>query len=495
MKRHFEGYGKTRSKVPEDMLFFEGPEQNIGQYNAYEQYFEPTNLVEPTSGESIEFDIPPQKDFLNLRSVELYMDFCVKKKKGLTWSDGNISLTGETETLEDGTTFPAAFATNDEVETVVPIDAFLQTQWSDVSLTLGEQTVCSSNHDFPHKTYIDLLLRTKMSEMDKLTESMLFTKSFCRKRQEHPSPYRTKDSGGIKRSRRVRGGHLVQLSGPLLLDFFKNPKRLLVNGVRLKLRLTPATDKFRFVASSDTVSEMLDYQIRSIKLKCMYIEMNPNSVEGVVAVQSENNPIPYQFVRSELHSFQLKAGRSDFKVSHIFSDQLPIDMVVVMVDTDALYGNWKMDPFFFKRNHIESAVFEFRGKSIPGKPLNFRAFPRAATEMPDPEKEVIPFIQELQETKANEWQLRPLQSIWEVSGTTENGFTRNTLKDGDFVIAFKTDPTVPANVPYWGTPKTGSTKLEMFFAKPIETEQQVLVLARFPALVTIDNKRNVTVLN
>lgn len=482
------GLGKVRSLIPENMLFFQLPEYNAGQFEEREAIFYPRNALDITSNSDVDFYIPPSGDFMHLMKTELQMRVKVEPKNGLGWTNGGSLL--DTTTYED-LTFPKAFE-EDEVQLAVPIDGFLQTQWRDVNLYLNETLVSGSNHDFPHRTYMDLMIRTTEDDREDMEFEQLFTKSFSKNRGNEPNPYKSKDKGGIRRSRRIRGGHEIELNGRILTDFLKSPGLLLMNGVSFRLHLKPTTDKFRFNVCPETFEDKFEYKIVDIKLKVNYVKLNNSSVQAAASML-EHHPMPYSFVRTEFKTFPLHEGVRERKIPDIFDKQVPIDVVIGMVDSAAFQGDFKKDPFFFKKNNLESAAFYFEGVSIPGEPLYFIANPRSHSNRSNSNKEENSTVPENNLSKPDEWKMRALKSLWSVAGTRRNGFTSETYDEGNMLIAIKTDPTVPADVPYWGTPKSGNCSLVLHFTEPIVGEQEILVLARYPALVNVVKGRKIQV--
>lgn len=502
MPMDYENMGKVQTLVPDDMLFYLSPEVNVGQYQEREAIIEPRSALDITSDTDVEFNVPAHTtDFIDLRKTEVQMRIKILKKDNYGWKPGTAN-----ENLPDllqvgDLQYPSKYQ-DKNCEMVIPIDAFFQTQWKDVILTLNDTIIGSSNHDFPHRTYMDMFLRTDDHELKELEYDELFTRSFSPHREDQPNPYISKDEGAIKRYRRVRGQNEIELTGRIWTDFFKKPNLLLLNGVKMNLRLTPATDKFRFKVTPPELEDQFEYKIESIQLKVQYMKLNPSAVKSL-AQMIDKHVIPYKYVRTELKMIPLHAGVRELKMPELFDRNVPLDLLIGMVDVDALYGNYKKDPFFFKKNHIESAAFYVDNVSIPGKAIQFTAHPRslhestintqdaAYNEYNMETGEFIPF--EERPSAGDEWASRALHNLWDVAGTSHNGYERKTYRNGNFLIAINTDPTIPADVPYWPTPKMGNTALELIFSKPIPSEQQVLILARFPALVTIGKNRQVEV--
>ena len=346
------------------------------------------------------------------------------------------------------------------------------------------------------------------------------------------------------------------MAGKLAIDFLKDAKLLLMNGVKVDLKLTPASDAFRIKVSPKRFQEQFEYEIKDIRLKVPYVTLAQNALRGVAEVL-DKHPIMYPFVRTELKVIPLHKGIRDITFPEPFGKQVPIDIVMAMVDVDAYNGNFELDPFYFNRNHLDYVEFQLDNVPIPemvihyqsetnysddddeidnmegtgiqhvlgkrsasgnkkrvkrSKRLKKSAPPATSPETSgdpsaetgakesddDDEEEDDDEIEVLEKdilpenaTKYDEWQMRALEMLWNVAGSPKNGFNYKNYRDGRFIVALKTDPTIPASVPYWPVVKLGNTSLTLRFTEPILTEQNLLVLARFPAAVTINKSRQV----
>lgn len=474
--------GNVRAKVVEDMLFFLKPEVNTGQLRSYDVFMDPRDSLSITSEKPIEFIVPANSsDYLNLAETELQMKIKLVKKDENVLIDGSTGT--NTEVSENGE-YPAFFDSADS-EFVVPVDCFFQTQWEDIILELNDTIVTNTARQQGYASYLDIFLRTQEDQMDYLKYRWMFTKGTGELRKYQPNPYKAKDKGAIYRSERTRYGPLVELAGKVWTDFWKDPKLLLMNGVQMKLTLKPAADIFRFRVCPQSFYEQWEYKIESCKLKLRYVTLSSSALRGISHVL-DKHPIMYPFVKSVCKKVPLNSGRLDISVPDLFDRQVPIDIVLAMVDVEADNGSYRSDPFFFNRNNVKSAAFYIDNVSIPGSPLEFDR-PKKYTE----EELAVKMLQ--LRKPPDEWQMNPLESLWEVAGNHFDGFDKKTLVDGNFLISFKTDPTVPADVPYWGTSKTGNTSIHLSFYEPIPSEQTLIILARFPAVVSVHKNRKVTV--
>jgi len=484
---------KTINSVVEKMKFFAKPEVNIGILRAYNVYLDCVSPLDLTSSKDVEFQVPAHTShFIDMGKMELIMKVQIKKKTpdntlGNDFKQGPGDRSIETQ-FED-VKFPASFTAEPNSESqnesdrsaaefVVPIDCFFQTQWSNLILKLNNEVITSTSQDFGYQSYMEILLRTEEAAMENLTHKWLFTKDSGRKRKTDVHPYRSENRGAVMRSRRVRSRNMVQLGGRIFTDFFKNPELLLLNGVAINLRLTPAEDKFRFNVFPESLNTQFEYKIHSIQLKIPYVTLNEDSLRGCANILNDT-PVYYKYVRNDFKYVPLTQGIREIKLPDLFDKRIPIDLVLAMVDAERHYGNFQLDPFFFNRNNVEQVAFYLDNVSIPELPIEFG----------DSRESVL--VENEENFNSDEWAYQALSSLHAVAGTKFNGFNQYTYNDGNFLICLQTDPTVKSTVDLWPVPKIGNTSLYIRFREPIEKQQHLLILARFPAVVTIDKKRTV----
>lgn len=490
--------GKLASRVTKDMHLFLKPEVNSGQSRQYEVYVDCKNPQALNSRSDVEFFVPGNTDFISLADTELQMDIRIRKKggdsvRGNHFNNGSMTPnpdSGFNEVFPETFTLPDTNVNGDPnfqaPELITPIDAFLHTQWKNVVFSLSNANnsvtmVTNTNNDQPYRSYMDIFLRTRDEDRDIAAYKWMYTRGSGKARKDQPNPFISGDKGGQKRCKRVRSGNIVQLAGKLHTDFLKDPELLLLNGVNMSLKLSPADNKFRFKVTPPSLEDEFDYDIVDIKLKVTYVTLRNHTLEGIGRVLLKT-PVYYEYVKTDLKIFPLHAGRRDYKNGNIFGDLVPLDIVFVMVDDDAFNGNYKKDPFFFSRNHLLNAAFYVNNVSIPAKPLDFSRM----GESFDPIDE-----DDYTSKREDEWAMRALESLWSVSGGVHYGMNYHNYIDGSFMVGLNTDPTVPADVEYWGIPKRGTTELQLNFSAPLPAEAQLLILGRFPALLTIDHQRNI----
>lgn len=163
---------------------------------------------------------------------------------------------------------------------------------------------------------------------------------------------RQPNRGYEKRMRWVRGSDLVNLSAPVPHDFF-NLDNMLSPGSRVLLKLTRYSDEFLL----NTYFAEEQYKIVLVDAKLRY--------RTVV----RDGPVPsiehYQMNQTELRTqiVEVNSNMVDFKIHT--NGVMPKTVIVGMVDTNALNGNYAYNPFFFDHFLVKRMKLTVNGRDIP----------------------------------------------------------------------------------------------------------------------------------
>lgn len=498
--------GDVRIHVPEFMKFFERPKFDAARRRGHHVFVDPRAPLDVTSSTEVEFKIPAStSEHIDFKRTYLMVDMSFDKvvdQTNVSFNDGTQAVSETTSMEVDGgdeakqkekvltsaekANYAEFYRNNDpsyresylsnNADFIVPTDAFIHTMWRNVTFMLNGVPVYSTNNDHPYRAYIDTRLRTKDEDMKTARRRQMYTRD--QGPGNEPNPWKAKNLGGIARHKRIRRRNKVRLSGIIKCDFMEHANHYLMNGVALDIKLVPAADKFRFQVCPDSLQNLFRFKVEKVQMKVQYVTISPDALQGIESGLT-TSPAMYPYPRTECKILPLHKGIREYRLPELFDKQIPVDMVLAMVDRDNFTGTFKLNPFFFRRNQLETAAFYLDNVSIPGEPYYFE--PEGSDE--DQEN--------LNRRGIDECLLLGLEELHEVAGTTHNGFDEDTWKDGNFLVCFKTDPTVPADMSFWGVPKSGNTSLYLRFHEPLECEQELIILARFPGLLTIDKNRRV----
>ena len=197
---------------------------------------------------TLEFNVAPTDEYLDLSETQLYLSFSIRKK-----------VNDKYELLENGK--------------VGPINNLLHSLFSQVTLWLNNTQIENSNGSYAYRAYIENLLNYGSGAKSSHLKSCLYEKdtpglmerfeevkqddlsiigeintksveAFVNKYEQRilSSLSPNVNSGFLKRSKRFQKNN-VELYGPLHIDMF-NSNKYLLNQVPLRLQLQRSKDSF-----------------------------------------------------------------------------------------------------------------------------------------------------------------------------------------------------------------------------------------------------------
>ena len=295
----------------DELSVFTPPLTNTGVHTRKWIEYRPTNQI---SGESpLEFLIPPQSvGYMDLRRSTLKIKLRFTNALGQPVAkDANLPL---------------------------------QAVFSQVDCSLQQTSVTQTGTNYPYKAYIDTLLETGANDRV-LRDSQLFEKDSPR---YHDDVRNGANIGLYTRSMYTDEGLLLELEVPLHLDVFR-PKRLIINRVSLTMKLWPSKNAFRLISGEKGSASAVQILDAGFKL-CL---QKPNA--GVLMAHSKllaNGTAMYQYVSTSFKIASLSKGEYIHSESNLFQGDVPSQLIVGLVSSEAFSGNYKKSPFNFQRSTV-----------------------------------------------------------------------------------------------------------------------------------------------
>ena len=140
-------------------------------------------------------------------------------------------------------------------------------------------------------------------------------------------------------------------------DFVRTNKHL-PPGQKLAIRLTRASDDFLLMTSTENSYHV---KILDLKLYVDRISLLPNITSKIM----QTMPLLLPSHKTEMRTFALPTGLSNKTMSICQGGVLPKTIVVGQVDTAALQGSQKTNPFHFRHNKVSRIQLRVNGTSIP----------------------------------------------------------------------------------------------------------------------------------
>ena len=248
---------------------------------------------------------------------------------------------------------------------VIPINNFMHSIFASCEFGLNNQTM-KSDTNYPYTSYINHLISDGLSR--KATVSDVQGSIW-----DESGPLDKADVAGAKtahvtaRKKLIAGSKVVDMVGPLDIDFFHQDKYLIPN-VDLKLRFTKSDPRFCLVRTADDTT---NYRI--IITKCVLllrqVTVHPSIVSTQNALLMAGNPVLYPMERTELQTFTISRGNVSERINIRNNQQQPKRILVAFVSHEAKNGTYDTDPLKFHHFNCTSISLDVDGYPIPSKPI------------------------------------------------------------------------------------------------------------------------------
>ena len=393
----------------------------------------------------IEFNIPgTSMNYIDLKKSKLCLEFKLTKADG---SPIVYKLKG------DGTP-------DEGCDQVGAINYPLNTFFRQTDVSLNQKIISPEvgvNHAY--KAIIDILLESSSDMVKSQAQAGLFYKDSTGAMDD--SSYVGVIGGYLERAKFTRYGNVGRLEGPIYNDFMMNQKRLLLNGVALNIKLFQAGNKFRLMSLLDH-----DYKvvITNALFKVCQVVINPAIILAHNQALSKT-PAIYPFWRSDIKSFTIPTGGQTFMIDNIYHGNVPSRIVIPMVSNDAYSGDMKKNPFNFLHKNVNYLEISVDGSAVPHRALK----PSFSTE------DYLPSYFTLMDSDYHH----------------KKGIIISAEEYPEGYSLFLFDLQSYLNEDIMTNISKGHVRLNLRFEKGLDEPINILVYAKFPDIVTIDQSRQV----
>ena len=239
--------------------------------------------------------------------------------------------------------------------------------FSKVDVMLNGKTVCSSDYHYAHRAYVETLLNfgtdTKKGEL---------TASFWHEDTAANFDLLTDENVGFTTRRRLGElGANISLMGKVHADFF-NQSRILVDGVDMHIKLTRSPAAFCLMRSDAEVDggapPNFKIKIDSISLYVRKITPSHTCRLGIIAGLKLAS-IKYPIKRVEMRTFSISNQSTSWTQENILLGQLPRRVLFFFVRTDAVHGNYALNPMHLQHFDINFFSLYVDGQQHPSTAL------------------------------------------------------------------------------------------------------------------------------
>ena len=243
----------------------------------------------------------------------------------------------------------------------------------------------------------------------------------------------------------------------------KIKKRSILNGVAVSIKFFQASNEFRLIRFGD---ENYKLKITSAILKVCFVSLHPS----VIVAHNEAlkiSPALYPFWRSDIKSFSVAGGSHTFMTDNIFHGQVPSKIIIGMVTNSAYSGDYDKNPFNFMNMDLNYLEINVDGQPVPSRPFrpNF-----------DENDYISSYL-----------------SLLDSDLDSKSGII---IKPTDYpkgyaLYLFDIQSFLTGSV--MSKSPSGRVRLSVRFSKALSETINIIVYAKFPEMMTIDQSRNVNV--
>ena len=347
---------------------------------------------------------------------------------------------------------------------VAPVNMTLHSMFTQVDLFLNQKLTSSVGVNYPYKAMLDSLL--KMSREESL--STLQAEGFFRDSagfMDATDPLEGGNEGLSRRFAMTSNSSMYEVRGPLSLDISQQ-SRFVLNEVEAKVTLWPSKDAFVLMIGDDDTGFKMEI-VEAVMSVCK-INVNP-SVIAAHALALQTVPAMYPYEKSQIKTVEVSSGKSGFDIENVFLGDIPRQLVMVMVDSDAYRGHVKKNPFNFKHNHINWLSVKVDDENVPFQAVRPTFRPQEADLYTQLYRNVI----DSRDTN------KPFQVDIHEYGRGYSLFVYELLPRDD------TD--------HFPLMRRGNLKIQATFIQNLAENTTVLCYGKFPSVLKIDSSRDVIV--
>jgi hypothetical protein len=256
--------------------------------------------------------------------------------------------------------------------------------------------------------------------------------------------------------------------------------RYLINGVHLRLVLHRNNVDFCLLSGEDNAQGGYRLKIEDAFLRLMKVKVNP----AILLTHSKllkNVTAKYPYIRSETKCANIASGQSIFTWDHINAGYLPKFVIVTFVDSAAVLGSLRLNPFNMEHFDLRQISLYINGVACSGNPVN-------VSYDEDLTAEVLDRIYGFRKS-------RPLYTAMGGISNKERDLCeigKSELKNGSAIYVFDLSPVVDEGF-HFELLNSGTLSLQVKFGSSLAQNVACIVYAEYDALMEIDDSRIVKI--
>ena len=358
-------------------------------------------------------------------------------------------------TKADGTNLDAGAA-------VAPVNNFLHSLFSQVDISLNGVLVTNSENTYPYRAMLETLLNySREAQKHGLIQASLFARDTPGHMEDREG---TDNEGLVKRRTAAAQSGVIDMMGRLHTDIMSQG-RYMLNGVDIKIRLTSSKNEFCLLSHGVQNPRAV---ITHASLFVRKSKLNP-AITLAHAKALEKSAAKYPVKRVLVKNFSIPTGNLGAVQDNLFLSQTPKRIVLALVDSASLNGDYTRNPFNFQHKNLNFLGITVDGKHVPAKPLT-------------------PDFEGGRWTRAFVTTLVGMGAVHQENGGC--GVALGDFSSGYAIFCFDLSPSL-LDGDQFELVKSSALRLELKFSAALDQPVVVLVYAELDGVIEIDRTRQV----
>ncbi|NRA69361.1 MAG: hypothetical protein HRU19_33140 [Pseudobacteriovorax sp.] len=346
---------------------------------------------------------------------------------------------------------------DDDAKAAVLVSNPANSLWKQVDIILNNKHQLSNpmQQSSNYETFFSTILNVDQEREGVLFSNQGFLLDAAGSKRE--ADLLTNDSA-IRRGELIKGGRSLTVISDLNCSLLKTPK-LLIPGLEFNISLTK--NKPEFLLLSEGTHKI---KIEKVYLSVTYIQPEQAYLD-ILEQRLESTPAIYDGHRTEISTFGIQSGVTEYQFNNIYRGHLPHFMVLCVQDRDAINGDYSKNPFTF---------YPFKAIQVY---INNREYFADALEAAETDDTLV------------------LNHFYKALGYDLKGtclINRENFRAHFMIpIALSRDRTIKY---HHNLQEAADFKVDIKFETAVPANQVLIVYSVFDQLIKIDKQRNVEIL-
>lgn len=335
--------------------------------------------------------------------------------------------------------------------------------FSQVDLEVNGKSINSSTKLYPYRALLETVIQSGRDERWMVPAGYHYSETG----DSGDVTSETKPTFHTELAQRFAMSKMVELQGPLFLDFFMQ-RKMLPPQTPLMLRLTRSTNSFALLSGMPN---------KTYKMKIIDMSLFMSHVELVPELRAENekraltHQMTYPMRQVEMRSYMIGPGQHSHQENYAWLGRTPRRLVVALVRDEHATGTLSTDPFTLEHFGLSNIEVDCNGRKYPAYSVHL--------DHSNPPWSTVGAYTET------------MQGLGKLSGTM-SGLSLDRWYKDKFVYAVDLAQHLGAESDCSVREEKGQIRIALQFEKVTPVTLQLLLFIEFNTVLRLDAGRNVT---